>query len=169
MAERFPVVEVRAHRASKPTLRPATAADLPALRALGEAVVPATYGPIDAAYGQYLLDRWWTEEAMATSVATIPHVVAERDGEVVGVANLGPFGERSVMFRLYVHPRAQGAGIGSALLGAVLELNGDEPLWLERIDGNDRAAAFYERHGFVEVGPQPNPPYRDQVWMRRDP
>jgi GNAT superfamily N-acetyltransferase len=150
-------------------LRPATTADLPALRALGEAVVPPTYGPIDAAYGHYLLDTWWTEDAMATSLASIPNIVAELDGEVVGVANLGPFGERSVMFRLYVHPHHQGIGIGSALLEAVLELNGHEPLWLEHIDGNDHAAAFYARHGFVEVGPQPNPPYRDQIWMRRDP
>lgn len=150
-------------------LRSATSADLPGLRALGEAVVPPTYGPIDAAYGRYLLDTWWTEASMATSLDAIPHVVADLDGEIVGVANLGPFGQRSVMFRLYVHPHHQGEGIGSALLAAVLELNGSETLWLERIDGNDRAAAFYAHHGFVEVGPQPNPPYRDQIWMRRDP
>ena len=34
------------------TFRPGTVADIPGFRALGEAVVPPTYGPIDAAYAQ---------------------------------------------------------------------------------------------------------------------
>jgi hypothetical protein len=42
MAESPPAVE-----APDLVLRPATVADIPAFRALGEAVVPPTYGPID--------------------------------------------------------------------------------------------------------------------------
>ena len=57
-----------------------TLADIPGLRALGEAVVPPTYGPIDAAYAQRMLDEWWTPEVFAASLARNAHVVAERDG-----------------------------------------------------------------------------------------
>ena len=55
------------------------------------------------------------------------HVVAEVDGEVVALANLGRLsqsyrdfphvtGDREVMWKLYVHPDHQGRGIGSRLL-----------------------------------------------------
>ena len=68
---------------------PARRADIPGLRALGEAVVPPTYGPIDAAYAQRMLDEWWTPAVFATSLERNAHLVAEVDGEVVAMANLG--------------------------------------------------------------------------------
>ena len=71
------------------TVRRGTLADVPAFRALGEAVVPPTYGPIDAAYAQRMLDEWWVPEVFETSLARNPHLVAEVDGEVVALANLG--------------------------------------------------------------------------------
>lgn len=150
-------------------LRPGVAFDAAGLRALGEAVVPSTYDPIDAAYGQQMLDEWWSEEFFERSLARIRHVVAEEEGRIVGVANLGSSGERSVMFKLYVHPEVQGTGVGTQLLDAIIDLNGDQTLWLERIDGNDRAAGFYAARGFVEAETTPNPPWPDDIWMRREP
>lgn len=148
-------------------IRPATLDDVPGMRDLGTAVVPATYDPVDAAYGRHLLATYWTLDAMRAMVRERPHLVAVDGDRLVGLANLGPHADRQVMFRLYVHPERQGEGIGGALLGGIVELNDDRPLWLQRIDGNERAAAFYAAHGFEERERQPNPPYRDQIWMER--
>lgn len=151
-------------------LRAGTPSDAAGLRALGEAVLPATYDPIDAAYGAHMLDVWWSPERLGASLERMPHVVAEgEDGRIVGVANLGPKHDRSVMWKLYVHPDTQGAGVGTALLDAVIELNGEQTLWLERIDGNDKVAAFYAARGFVEAETVPNDPWPDDIWMRREP
>ena len=111
-------------------VRPGTAADIPAFVALGRAVVPPTYGPIDAAYAQKMLDEWWTPEVFATSLQRNTHLVAERDGEVVALTSFGRLvqsyrdfphvtGEREVMWKLYVHPDHQGLGIGSRLLAEI--------------------------------------------------
>lgn len=150
-------------------LRPGTPSDVAGLRALGEAVLPATYDPIDAAYGKHMLDEWWSLERLGASLERMPHVVAEDDGRIVGVANLGPRDDRSVMWKLYVHPDTQGAGVGTQLLDAIIDLNGERPLWLERIEGNDKVAAFYEARGFVEAETAANPPWPDDIWMRREP
>ena len=149
-------------------LRPGRVADAGALRALGEAVVPATYGPLDPAYAAMMLDRWWATDRLAESLDRLPHVVAEADGRLVGVANLGRRDELWVMWKLYVHPAWQGRGLGTRLLGEVIGLVEGDALWLEHVDGNDAAGGFYRGHGFVEVERVPQPPYPDDVWMRKD-
>jgi ribosomal protein S18 acetylase RimI-like enzyme len=151
------------------TIRPGTVEDAAALVELGRAVVPATYGPISEAEAARTLETWWSTEALAESLARLPHWVAEDPVErLVGVGNLGTRGDRRVMWKLYVHPDQQGSGLGRALLDRVIDENGAEPLWLSYVDGNTRAAGFYAAHGFVEQEREPDPPYPDQVWMRRD-
>lgn len=158
------------------TLRPGTHADIAAFVELGRAVVPPTYGPIDAAYAQRMLDEWWTPEVFAMSLDRNAHVVAERDGQVVALANLGRLsasyrdfpdvtGEREVMWKLYVHPEHQGLGIGSRLLAEIETLVEGDELWLEVVDGNERAVGFYEAHGFAEVERSTDPHWPDDVWM----
>lgn len=148
-------------------LRPGTSADVAGLRALGEAVLPATYDPIDPALSTLILDEWWAVDRLADQIDRIPHVVAEADREIVGMANLGRRGDREVMWKLYVHPAHQGTGLGGRLLAATEELVEGDELWLEHVAGNDQAAGFYSRHGFAEVERVPNPPYPDDVWMRK--
>ena len=161
------------------TTRPGTAADIPAFRALGEAVVPVTYGPIDAAYAQRMLDEWWVPEVFETSLARNPHLVAEVDGEVVALANLGRLsqsyrdfphvsGDREVMWKLYVHPDHQGLGIGRRLLAEVETMVEGEELWLEVVEGNDQAFAFYRDHGFEEVERVSDRQWPDDVWLRKE-
>lgn len=166
------------------TVRPGTAEDIPGLRALGEAVVPPTYGPIDAAYAQRMLDEWWTPEVFAKSLARNAHVVAERDGEVVAMANLGRLaasyralshltgphvtGDREVMWKLYVHPDHQGLGIGRRLLAEIEALVEGDELWLEVVDGNEQAYGFYRAHGFEEVERvSDDGPFPDDIWLRK--
>ena len=152
------------------TIRAGRTEDAPAVAELGRAVVPATYGPISAAEATRTLETWWTEKALGGSLGALPHWVAEEpEGRIVGVANLGSRGDRRVMWKLYVHPDHQGTGLGRALLERVIEEVGDEPLWLSYVDGNEQAAGFYAAQGFVEQERVPDPPYPEQVWMRRDP
>lgn len=51
--------------------------------------------------------------------------------------------------RLHVDPTAHGAGVADALLRAVLaDFIGEPAIFLEVLEGNDRAIAFYLKHGF---------------------
>lgn len=161
------------------TLRAGTLDDIPALVALGRAVVPPTYGPIDAAYAQRMIDEWWTPAVFTRSMQTNAHLVAEVDGEVVALATIGRLsrsyrdfphvsGDREVMWKLYVHPDRHGRGIGSRLLAEVeSRVEGDE-LWLEVVDGNERAFAFYRSRGFeVRERTPDDGPWPDDVWMMK--
>jgi ribosomal protein S18 acetylase RimI-like enzyme len=160
------------------TVRPGTLDDVPAFRALGEAVVPPTYGPIDAAYARRMLDEWWVPEVFETSLARNPHLVAEVDGEVVALANLGRLsqsyrdfphvsGDREVMWKLYVHPDHHGRGIGSRLLADVEAMVEGDELWLEVVDGNDQAFDFYRARGFEAVERVTDHEWPADVWMRK--
>lgn len=82
--------------------------------------------------------------------------VAERDGQVVGFAFAGSADHADAtkgfapardvhLYSIYLLANEQGAGTGSALLLAVLE---DRPAQLWVLRANDRARAFYARHGF---------------------
>jgi ribosomal protein S18 acetylase RimI-like enzyme len=179
MAEAPAVVEVRAQRAPGPLIRPGTRDHVPGLVALGRAVVPPTYGPIDAVYAQRMLDEWWTTERFTDSLTRAHFLVAEHDGEVVAMATVGRLsashrdfphvtGDREVMWKLYVHPEHQGLGLGRRLLAEVESMVEGDELWLEVVDGNEQAFAFYRAHGFAEVERVPGPPFPDDVWMRKD-
>ena len=160
------------------TLRPGTEADIPGMCALGRAVVPPTYGPIDAAYARLMLDQWWTPERFADTLPRVRMLLAERDGQVVALANLGRVsqsyrafphvtGDREVMWKLYVHPDHQGRGIGRRLLAEVEALVEGDELWLEVVDGNHQAYDFYRAHGFEEVERIDGGPWPDDIWMRK--
>jgi ribosomal protein S18 acetylase RimI-like enzyme len=166
-------------RAVDTVLRPGTVADIPALRALGEAVVPPTYGPIDAAYARLMLDQWWTPERFADTLPRVRMLLAERDGQVVAMTSFGRLsashrdfphvtGDREVMWKLYVHPDHQGLGIGRRLLAEVETMVEGEELWLEVVDGNDQAFAFYRAPGFEEVERVSDRPWPDDVWLRKE-
>jgi len=164
--------------AAQVVLRPGTHEDIASFVALGRAVVPPTYGPVDEAYAQRMIDEWWTPEVFAISLARNAYVVAERDGQVVGLANLGRLtksyrdfphvsGEREVMWKLYIHPDHQGAGIGSRLLAEVEKLVEGDELWLEVVDGNQSAYDFYVARGFEEVERAPGDEWPDDIWLRK--
>jgi ribosomal protein S18 acetylase RimI-like enzyme len=57
--------------------------------------------------------------------------------------------------RLHVRPEDFGSGIGALLLNAAIDAVDRKPsLALELIRGNERAQAFYAKHGFVVEGQQ---------------
>jgi ribosomal protein S18 acetylase RimI-like enzyme len=160
------------------TVRAGSTEDIPGFRALGEAVVPPTYGPIDAAYAQRMLDEWWVPEVFEKSLARNTHLVAERDGQVVALCTFGRLsqsyrdfphvsGDREVMWKLYVHPDHQGLGIGRHLLAEVERLVEGDELWLEVVDGNDQAYDFYRWQGFEEVERVTDGRWPDDIWLKK--
>jgi len=76
------------------------------------------------------------------------HVLA--DGERIGFVVVRPCDEGLLLDHLYLLPRAQGRGIGAAVLADVLARADASglPVRVGALRGSD-ANRFYERHGFV--------------------
>ncbi|GAB7095504.1 GNAT family N-acetyltransferase [Halolamina litorea] len=84
------------------------------------------------------------------------------DAEVVGYAFVLPESHRfiwdaAVLNELYVAPEHRGTGVADDLMEAAVDFARDQDLPLDRlvldVDGaNERAKAFYDRHGFGHWG-----------------
>ena len=87
-------------------------------------------------------------------------LIVEREGTAVGWAALGPSVDRELprngqLYALYVVPEEWSHGAGHALMSAAeahLHDAGFRRAHLWVLEGNARAAAFYERHGWREDG-----------------
>ena len=63
------------------------------------------------------------------------------------------------LYQLFVSASARGSGVAVALLAdgeALLAASGVQTAWLACAIGNDRAARFYEKHGWRRVGTMQN-------------
>lgn len=85
------------------------------------------------------------------------------EGALAGIAGFSPFAgarlrHKGLLWGMYVRPEAQGAGLGGALVRAVLHHAGGRvhTVQLTVMDDNPRARRLYERHGFVEYGREPD-------------
>jgi GNAT superfamily N-acetyltransferase len=108
-------------------------------------IVAGDYRPLDAWF-----DRPAPEEAL---------LIAELDGRPVGysylVVNTDFFTEKphAHLSVLAVAKEAEGRGVGSALIEASTAwavARGDDRITLNVFDGNRRARALYERHGYTK-------------------
>ncbi|MGY1750146.1 GNAT family N-acetyltransferase [Modestobacter sp. SYSU DS0511] len=156
-----------------PAIRVAQLDDVAAICRFGEAHVPPHYAPLigaEAAAGQ--VRTWWTEAQMGAAVAAGLVVVAEADGQLLGVAERGGVGADHVIWKLYVHPGHRSRGLGPRLLDALIRQlpAGTERVYVEHFAANERAGAFYERVGFrvdrVESDPTGDPALA-VVWRAR--
>lgn len=138
-------------------IRPCREADLKALRDLLVTVWHDTY---DAIYGAErvaaLTDRWHAIETLKAQLRrpNARDLVADDAGIIVGNASATfPDGRTVKLHRLYVHPSRQKEGVGAGLLRAVRTAFPEaEAIALEVEPANERAIAFYRKHGFTEAG-----------------
>ena len=141
-------------------IRAMTENDIPAAsRLLGESW-RRTYGPI---MGEETAVRTSNEHHAPARLATelanpdVMSFVAERpDGVIVGYAKAELKDGDVVLDRLHIDRSEFGSGLGTDLLHAVLAAHAGMPsIALEVLEGNDRAIAFYRKHGFEIVERRP--------------
>ena len=147
-------------------LRPATAADVPALSALATTSFIAKFGPLySAADLASFLAESLSEPAIAAELANPARIyqLAEADGHLLGYAKIGlscgfPEHARGIrvmeLKQLYTAPEATGLGIGGALMDwamAEFTARGADEVQISVYAGNDGAHRFYRRYGFDKV------------------
>ena len=98
-------------------LRPATAADIPAVLAVTAAAYAAHAGRLDPPSSVVRE----TPETVAAYLSRGGIIVAETDGEIVGAVRYEPYADYLYLGRLAVAPAWQGRGIGRRLVEAVEE------------------------------------------------
>ena len=99
---------------------------------------------LDQAWGSVLVAR----KGELVDASALPGVVAELDGERVGLATVAVRGAECEVVTLWT--AARGRGIGRALLARYLadaRAAGCRRLWLVTTNDNVRAFAFYQRQG----------------------
>ena len=105
-------------------------------------------------------DRW-----RGLIEAGSPMMVAELDGDVVGVVAAGrpqdadPPRELQ-LWMIYQYSRVHGSGTGQALLDTAI---GDAPAYLWVAEDNPRAQAFYRRNRFVPDGAREILPHAENL------
>lgn len=147
-------------------LRPATAADIPALSRLATDAFVAKFGPLySEADLKTFLSESLSEPAIAAELANPERVyrLAERDGILLGYCKIGlacgfpehARGERVMELKqLYTAADATGLGIGGMLMDwAMTEFaaRGADEVQISVYAYNDGGHRFYRRYGFEKV------------------
>jgi len=133
-------------------VRPAVEADTGSICAFGVHHVSAHYAPLlGVAAAETQVERWWSEDEMRPAVRDGHVVVAVRDEELVGVAQVDLEMMPPMIWKLYVDPALRGHGVGPRLLDVVYGLlpEGTERVGIEHFTINEGAGRFYEREGFT--------------------
>jgi len=131
---------------SEPTLRPATPADVPALKQLVDhayrhyvARIGRPPGPMTWDYSEFIRD--WDV------------TVAEQDGAIVGLLGIGPTDEGFAVENVAVHPDHQGHGLGRTLLELAeseARRAGFDSIYLFTHEKMTENQELYARIGYVE-------------------
>ena len=132
------------------TLRSYTDADEAAAIALWQRSWQVTYPAIDFAARIAWWREWWRDKIVAKAQI----VVAESDNTIVGFVTIEP--ETGYLDQIVVAPEAWGKGLAEALLKEAKRIAPDGIHLMVNKD-NDRAIAFYRKHGFLYFGEGANP------------
>jgi phosphinothricin acetyltransferase len=136
------------------TVRPAAAADAAAVAAI---------------HNEGIAERVATFRSEPRSVAAVeaaiasesPFLVAERDGAIVGWANVGPYDDAADWYAgigeagVYVLGEARGSGVGRELLAALeraAEEDGLHKLIAKIFTTNEPSLKLFEESGYERVG-----------------
>ncbi|WP_191090016.1 GNAT family N-acetyltransferase [Nesterenkonia ebinurensis] len=119
----------------------------------------------EQAYSGILPDQFWNEQALQRRIDSWRQMladpahrartrVAEVDGEVIGIAQIGPPREDDLdveheLYMIYLLAEHHGCGAAEDMLTELLN-DKSASLWVLR--DNPRALAFYRRYGFESDG-----------------
>jgi ribosomal protein S18 acetylase RimI-like enzyme len=106
--------------------------------------------------------RWHNTPHLAAQIrskACYFAVAQAPSGRLLGLVTVTRTAEwEAFLNRLFVRPGRQGGGIGERLLSKGLAaFPGARRVSLEVLESNERAAAFYRRHGFCDAGRKTEP------------
>ncbi len=141
-------------------IRPSSDADVPAMIAIYEHHIRRGVGDTGDFEEERLLPDDLKRRRKTMRKKRLPHLVAERDGQVAGYAYAVPFRKRpayrfTLKHSIYVHPEHLHAGIGRRLLPALIEAcaAGGYRQIIGYIDAkNEASLRLHEACGFVRVG-----------------
>ncbi|MDM5207638.1 GNAT family N-acetyltransferase [Cytobacillus kochii] len=98
------------------------------------------------------LQTAYSIDPLRNKLETTAFLVGEWEEKVVSFANLHCSKNENDLSAIYIHPKFQSKGLGSALLNNIKNKlqNGDElVVYLEK--GNHQAESFYRKHGFTYI------------------
>lgn len=153
-----------------PVIRPATAADLPAITAIYNEAGVGTTASYDLEPVSVDERRAWWQNKLAHDH---PVLVSEVDGEVTGFAAYGTFRDKAgyahtVEHSVYVADGHRAAGVGRMLMSALVDhaIGHGVHVMIGVLDAdNEASVAFHERLGFVEVGRMPEVGFKFGRWL----
>ncbi len=141
------------------TLREATAEDALLISRINAASWRIAYkGLIDSAYLSRLPDDYWlpTLRAWLQSGQMYGLIAMEQDhatGAIIyGRGREEQYGDCWEIVSLYLLPNACRRGVGSLLLkeaARIMQEEGYDRCYVWAIEGNEQAASFYRKHGFI--------------------
>lgn len=140
--------------------------DVDSVRFIGVSTWPTTYGMKGAGFVMDGLDTYWSAETVGAAVSAGAVDVIETASGIVGMTEVEELGQDLVMWKLYVLPAEQRAGLGHALVEAVKGRARErgQDLLTEYDRANEVVRGFYLREGFEPV--EPPLPGTDAVWLR---
>lgn len=148
-------------------VRRAVAEDVHSVRFIGISTWPVTYGPLNGPrYVTDGLDTYWSADTIRSALEAGTIDVAEGPHGLVGMTEVDELEDALIMWKLYVVPSQQGAGIGRRLVGVAKARARERgcDLLTEHEPENTAAGAFYAREGFTPTdAPWPG---TNAVWLR---
>lgn len=153
-------------------IRPSSDLDVPAMIAIYERHIRKGVGDTGAFEEERLLPDDLKRRRKNMRSKRLPHLVAERGGEIAGYAYAVPFRKRpayrfTLKHSIYVHPDHLHAGIGRRLLPALIEAcaAGGYRQMIGYIDAkNEASLRLHEACGFTRVGYLPAIGYKFGRW-----
>jgi phosphinothricin acetyltransferase len=150
-------------------VRPAGAADLAAIAEIYNDAILNSVATFDTEPWTPDYAARWLEEHRAPYAA----LVAEREGEVLGWASLGPFRSKPAYRHttensVYVRGDAQGNGVGGLLLARLVEVaaeNGWHTVIARITAPNPASERLHARYGFERVGVEREVGRKFERWL----
>lgn len=132
-------------------VRPATAPDAVAVRAVASAAWRDTYaGLLRPATIEAFIGRAYTIETLERRIGNDEfQLVVAGDDRLVAFADAMVRDDRIVLAAIYALPALRGRGAGSRLLAVLCSRHPGLPVVADVLVGNRKGEIFYERRGFV--------------------